>query len=163
MLPISSLDAQGRNAQFILLFSLFFISAHNISMRLIESTHKIYILYLCTLFNFLGDGSLQSTLALTRHALVPRTFFQFLGTPVSWLEQDLIPLLGQPPSSYLYVSTSVITLMTHLSKTGPSAVVVSLCLRNTFFFPFVVLPWFIFIYFINKAFLFHHFFSQHLA
>lgn len=135
MLPISSLDAQGRNAQFILLFSLFFISAHNISMRLIESTHKIYILYLCTLFNFLGDGSLQSTLALTRHALVPRTFFQFLGTPVSWLEQDLIPLLGQPPSSYLYVSTSVITLMTHLSKTGPSAVVVSLCLRNTFFFP----------------------------
>lgn len=135
MLPISSLDAQGRNAQFILLFSLFFISAHNISMRLIESTHKIYILYLCTLFNFLGDGSLQSTLALTRHALVPRTFFQFLGTPVSWLEQDLIPLLGQPPSSYLYVSTSVITLMTHLSKTGPSAVVVSLCLRNMFFFP----------------------------
>ena len=64
--------------EFILLSPFSSPPVCSISARVIESTHKIYILNLFTSFHFPGDDSLQSSLPLTPCAVVPQAFFQFL-------------------------------------------------------------------------------------
>lgn len=113
-----------------------------------------FIFCICVLCLIFLEMAHSNPLFSSLDMLYPWAFFQFLGTPVSfltWARPD--PSAGIVSIFLFKCQHPVMTLMTHLSKTGPSAVVVSLCLRNLFIL-FVVLPWFILFALLTKLFCF---------